>query len=116
MDGQDKERGEVVSRKNGLPVWKRMLDLGIIIFLSPGLLLLGAVVAALVKIGSPGPILFRQRRVGYRGTEFTCFKFRTMLTNAETDSHRNHTQNLIKSNIPMVKLDARKDPRLIPLG
>jgi len=116
MDGQDKERGEVVSRKSGLPVWKRMLDLGIIIFLSPGLLLLGAVVAALVKIGSPGPILFRQRRVGYRGTEFTCFKFRTMLTNAETDSHRNHTQNLIKSNIPMVKLDARKDPRLIPLG
>jgi len=116
MDGQDKERGEVVSRKNGLPGWKRMLDLAIIIFLSPGLLLLGAVVAALVRIGSPGPILFRQRRVGYRGTEFTCFKFRTMLTNAETDSHRNHTQNLIKSNIPMVKLDARKDPRLIPLG
>jgi lipopolysaccharide/colanic/teichoic acid biosynthesis glycosyltransferase len=39
-----------------------------------------------------------------------------MLADAETESHRQHTQRLIKSKAPMVKLDARKDPRLVPLG
>src|SRR5437899_11861037 len=116
MDGQDIGCGEVFCLNRCLPAWKRILDFAIIIVLSPALLLLGAAVAALVRLGSPGPVLFCQRRVGYRGQEFTCFKFRTMLTNAETESHRNHTHNLIKSNIPMIKLDARKDPRLIPLG
>ena len=44
------------------------------------------------------------------------FKFRTMHTNAATDSHRQHLQNLIKSERPMIKLDAQRDPRLVPLG
>ncbi len=35
------------------------------------------------KLGSPGPILYSQKRVGYRGRIFTCYKFRTMRTNAE---------------------------------
>ena len=77
---------------------------------------MSAAVALLIKVGSPGPIFFRQRRVGYKGREFVCFKFRTMGVNAETDSHRRHAQELIKSKTPMIKLDARKDPRLIPLG
>ena len=100
----------------GIPAWKRILDVSFILLLSPALLLFGAVVAVVVKLGSPGPILFRQRRVGYRGAGFTCLKFRTMLADAETESHRQHTQKLIQSKAPMVKLDARKDPRLVPLG
>ena len=99
-----------------LPLWKRALDLALLIALLPGLLVLGLLVAAVVKAGSPGPIFFRQRRVGYKGREFVCFKFRTMQVNAETESHRLHAQNLIKSQARMEKLDARKDPRLIPLG
>jgi lipopolysaccharide/colanic/teichoic acid biosynthesis glycosyltransferase len=67
-------------------------------------------------VGSNGPVLFRQKRVGYRGREFVCFKFRTMRVDAESDSHRRHTQELIRSQSPMVKLDARRDPRLIPFG
>ncbi len=43
-------------------------------------------------------------------------KFRTMKTDAETQSHQQHTQHLIKSQQPMVKLDQHKDPRLIPLA
>jgi len=101
---------------NGIPAWKRILDLILIALLFPALILLGAAVALLVKMGSSGPLLFRQRRIGYKGEEFTCFKFRTMLTDAETESHRHHTQNLIRSRSPMVKLDARKDPRLVPMG
>ena len=98
------------------PIWKRALDLTLIALLSPGLLFLGAVVIVLIKVGSNGPVLFRQKRVGYRGREFVCFKFRTMRVDAESDSHRRHTQELIRSQSPMVKLDARRDPRLIPFG
>ena len=99
-----------------VPLWKRALDLILVLMASPGLLLLGAAVAAVIKLGSSGPIFFCQPRVGYKGKEFTCFKFRTMRVNAETESHRLHTQELINSQAPMTKLDARKDPRLIPLG
>jgi lipopolysaccharide/colanic/teichoic acid biosynthesis glycosyltransferase len=99
-----------------IPAWKRALDLSLLLLLLPGLLLLGALVALLVKLGSSGPVFFRQSRVGYKGREFVCFKFRTMSVNAETDSHRRHAQELIKSQARMVKLDERKDPRLIPFG
>jgi lipopolysaccharide/colanic/teichoic acid biosynthesis glycosyltransferase len=100
----------------GVPCWKRALDLSLLALLLPGLLLVAGFVALVVKLGSPGPVLFRQKRVGYRGREFVCLKFRTMLVNAETESHRRHTQELIKSQGRMVKLDERKDPRLVPLG
>ena len=101
---------------NGLPVWKRALDLAVILLFSPGALLVGTGVALLIKLGSPGPVFFRQRRVGYRGREFLCYKFRSMRVNAETDSHRNHTKQLIKSGVPMTKLDVSNDPRVIPYG
>jgi len=100
----------------GLPLWKRALDFVIILVLAPALVALGGMVALLVMCGSSGPILFRQRRVGHKGREFTCYKFRTMHVGAETDSHRGHTAQLIKSETPMTKLDTRRDPRLIPLG
>ncbi len=103
-------------RGGHLPIWKRTLDLGIILFFSPVLILVGIAVALLVKLGSPGPVLFRQLRVGYKGREFTCYKFRSMKVNAETDSHRGHTAQLMKSEAPMTKLDAAKDPRIIPFG
>lgn len=100
----------------GLPLWKRVLDFSLILLFLPGLLIVGGIVALIVKCGSRGPILFRQRRVGYKGQQFTCFKFRTMEVDAETVSHRNHTEQLIRSQAPMVKLDAQRDPRLVPFG
>jgi exopolysaccharide production protein ExoY len=99
-----------------MPPWKRALDLGILLALSPGLLILGGGVALLVACGSRGPVLFRQRRVGHKGREFTCFKFRTMQVDAETQSHQKHFRQLMDSDVPMTKLDARSDPRLVPLG
>jgi len=83
---------------------------------SPALLILGIGAALVVKCGSRGPVFFRQRRVGYKGREFTCYKFRTMYEAAETRSHREHFRQLMGAEVPMTKLDARRDPRLIPLG
>ncbi len=93
-----------------------MLDLAIIVAVSPGLLLLGGAVALVVLCGSRGSVFFRQRRVGYQGRQFTCYKFRTMRVDAESEPHRGYTTRLIKSQSPMIKLDAQRDPRLIPLG
>jgi lipopolysaccharide/colanic/teichoic acid biosynthesis glycosyltransferase len=117
MDKRDNTlSGEPKAEIVGLPPWKRALDFAVIVVLAPGVLLVGAVVALVVKAGSPGPVFFRQRRVGYMGREFTCFKFRTMQADAETDSHRDYTEQLMSASVPMLKLDAHKDPRLIPLG
>lgn len=103
-------------RYPGLPAWKRTMDILFILIALPAVFLISAAVALMIKIGSPGPVLFHQKRVGQRGREFTCSKFRTMRVNAETDSHRAHTRQLIQSQAPMVKLDAKQDPRLIPFG
>lgn len=63
---------------------KRVFDLGAVMITAPLWLLFGVLVAVAVKLGSPrGPVIFRQRRVGLRGKEFTLFKFRTMRTDAE---------------------------------
>ena len=100
----------------GLPFWKRVLDLALIVVMSPALLILGAGVALVVICGSRGPVFFRQRRVGHKGREFDCYKFRTMDVDAETELHREHLRRLISRGVPMTKLDAQNDPRLIPLG
>jgi len=64
------------------PFFKRIFDVVVsgaaIVFLSPVIML----VALGVKIDSPGPILFRQRRVGFNGQEFDFFKFRSMYADA----------------------------------
>jgi lipopolysaccharide/colanic/teichoic acid biosynthesis glycosyltransferase len=64
-----------------------MLKRGFDIAFSGAVLLLLAplllAVALWVKLDSPGPVFFRQRRVGLRGQEFLIFKFRTMRINAE---------------------------------
>ena len=48
--------------------------------------ILYVVVGTLIKLSSPGPILFRQKRTGLYGRDFECFKFRTMRVNAEADT------------------------------
>lgn len=42
-------------------------------------------IAIAVKLSSPGPVFFKQKRTGYRGREFNCLKFRTMRVNADAD-------------------------------
>jgi lipopolysaccharide/colanic/teichoic acid biosynthesis glycosyltransferase len=98
------------------PRWKRLLDLCLIIATFPVWLPLMLVVMALIKIGSPGPIFYRQERVGYRRKLFMIFKFRSMKVNSDTKSHEKHLATLIDDNSPMTKLDVKGDPRLVPFG
>jgi len=98
----------------GSPVWKRTLDIGLIILAAPVLLPVMFLVWLVIKCVSPGPALFRQERIGFLGRSFTCFKFRTMVINADTGIHQGHLRGLMCSNVPMKKLDVKGDPRLIP--
>ena len=69
-----------------------------------------------IKIVSPGPVLFKQERIGHMGNSFRCLKFRTMAVNADTGVHQKHLHHLMTSNQPMKKLDGAGDARLIPGG
>jgi lipopolysaccharide/colanic/teichoic acid biosynthesis glycosyltransferase len=100
----------------GSPRWKRVVDiLGgsicLLLFFPVGL-----AVAVLIKTVSPGPLFFRQERLGYLGKPFTLWKFRTMAMNTNTEVHEEHLRNLIRSDTPMKKLDDNADARMIPLG
>jgi lipopolysaccharide/colanic/teichoic acid biosynthesis glycosyltransferase len=99
-----------------VPSWKRILDITCILLSLPFWLPVMIFVALWIKFVSPGPILFRQERVGYRGRRFLISKFRTMKVNVETQSHERHMEQLIAANRPMTKLDLSGDPRIIPGG
>nr|WP_246623596.1 sugar transferase [Sphingomonas colocasiae] len=57
---------------------KRIVDVVVSIALLPVLIPALGVVAMLIRMDSPGPVIFRQTRMGYRGRPFTMWKFRTM--------------------------------------
>ena len=98
------------------PRWKRALDITCILLASPLLIPLGILIALYIKVVSPGSVLFRQERVGFLGRHFVCFKFRSMVANADSSLHQNHLAQLMASGRPMVKLDVAGDQRLIPGG
>lgn len=72
------------------------------------------VIAVAIKVLSPGPVFFRQKRIGLMGQEFTCLKFRTMKQGADTTAHQQLLTHLIHSDQPMTKMDRAGDSRLIP--
>ncbi len=98
-----------------VPLGKRVLDLTLIALALPVLLPLFAFIAVFIKVVSPGPVFFTQKRVGFREKRFRMFKFRSMKVNAETNTHESHTVHLFKSDKPMEKMD-HVDPRLIPFA
>lgn len=104
------------SENIGLPRWKRVLDVAAILVVLPVVLPLAAIISVVIRCVSAGPILFQQERVGYRGGRFMCLKFRTMFCGAETATHQGHLQQLMTSDTPMVKMDAKGDARIIPFG
>ena len=101
---------ELPKKKNGLRWWlKRLVDWSaaaiLLLILGPLLLALGL----LVLVQSPGPVFFRQWRVGERGQLFRILKFRTMVVGAE------HLHQQVMGN--QAGLHKREDdPRITPIG
>jgi exopolysaccharide biosynthesis polyprenyl glycosylphosphotransferase len=71
------------------------------------------VIALLIRLDSPGPIFYRQTRVGLRGQQFKVWKFRTMVTNADQLQKDLESQNEMQDGI-MFKM--KDDPRITKIG
>jgi lipopolysaccharide/colanic/teichoic acid biosynthesis glycosyltransferase len=105
---------DVLVRK--MPAWKRILDISVsvaaLLVVAPLLLVAGIY----IKLVSPGPVIFKQKRVGYKGRLFDFYKFRTMMKGNDQSIHSAHAGSFIrKGTIPMAKLDD-SDPRIIRTG
>jgi exopolysaccharide production protein ExoY len=98
-----------------VPRWKRLLDLACITLTFPLWLTVMALVSTWILLASPGPLLYRQERIGYRGRRFMILKFRTMKINVETQTHEGYFERLMQTDCPMTKLDCH-DARLIRGG
>lgn len=96
----------------GYLVAKRFLDVVLAITGLVLLLPLLPAIVALIMLDSPGPVLFRQTRVGLWGRYFTCFKFRSMVANAE--ALKTELSALNEATGPAFKI--RQDPRITAIG
>ena len=93
------ETDRVADGVNGGPVYraaKRILDVLCSLLLLACLLPVLLLCAILVRLDSPGPILFRQQRVGERGRLFTFLKFRSMRAGADQAVHRAYASTFIR--------------------
>jgi len=91
---------------------KRAFDIALTLLLMPPVLFLMGIIALAIRIEGPGPIIFRQQRVGENGRLFIMFKFRTMVPNAEAlrhlVEHNDENGNLVHK--------SRHDPRVTRVG
>jgi exopolysaccharide biosynthesis polyprenyl glycosylphosphotransferase len=93
-------------------IMKRWID---ILLATPALIVLSPVlvlVALLIKLSSPGPVLYRSTRIGKKGRRFVCYKFRTMVANA--DELRDGLHHLNEREDILFKI--ANDPRVTRVG
>lgn len=106
----------VHNRANGGLDWFRIFDVVLSLAALTILLPLLLVVALAVRLTSKGPAIFRHRRIGRNGREFYCFKFRTMVCDADK-----RLATLLREN-PAARAEwerdhkLRNDPRITPIG
>ena len=113
-----------VSRKRLSRVIKRVIDIvgscALLLVLSPML----AVIAAIIKLTSKGPVIYEQERLGQFGGRFKCMKFRTMYTDNDPKIHQRYVQQFIageggldngtEPDQPVYKIT--DDPRVTSIG
>ena len=85
-----------------------LFSIAVFIFLSPVFIFIGI----FIKLDDGGPVFFKQERIGLNGRRFICFKFRTMVTNAEELLVK--LQGLNESDGPTFKIE--NDPRITKIG
>lgn len=91
---------------------KRLFDLVVVFTTAPVTLLFLAVCALAVRLSGPGPILFRQSRIGADGKSFSMLKFRSMVPNAS--ALKDHLKAQTSAVGPDFKL--QNDPRVTRVG
>lgn len=91
---------------------KRLIDVGTVLLSAPITLPMALLIALAIRLDSRGPALFRQQRVGKDGHLFTCYKFRTMVPDAEARKADLHALN--EADGPLFKI--RDDPRVTRIG
>ena len=103
---------EPVKRDGWRPVAKRAFDLGLSVVGLVACLPLLALAAVAIKLTSPGPVLFRQERVGRGGRTFNLYKLRTMVKDADVLLRQLELEN--EADGPLFKM--RRDPRITRVG
>jgi len=91
--------------------FKVLIDYSISVFVLVVLSPIMLIIALLIKLDG-GPVLFRQIRTGLNGRQFYCYKFRTMVDNAESLQHFLSDQNELEG--PVFKI--KNDPRITKIG
>jgi lipopolysaccharide/colanic/teichoic acid biosynthesis glycosyltransferase len=104
-------------RNTSFHVMKRVIDvaasLAALILLSPVFL----AIALMVKLSSPGPVLFKQKRLGLFGEQFDFLKFRTMYINNDPSIHRDYVAKLIENKQKGAGVyKIQNDPRVTRIG
>ena len=89
---------------------KRVMDIlgGMVGMILTGILYL--FIAPIMKRKSPGPIFFKQIRIGKNGRKFTMYKFRSMEINAEEEKAKLQQQNEMQG----LMFKMKNDPRIVP--
>ena len=95
---------------------KRSLDIIVATILAIIFLPIWVIVPVLIFLSSPGPILYRHKRVGKDGREFDMYKFRSMVVGADEILHKQNRELLKKFKSGDWKLEAKDDPRITMLG
>ena len=84
---------DILSKRQGSIILKRVFDIIVSLILLVFLIIPIAVISILIKVNSPGPVLFKQKRVTTYGRIFKIYKFRTMVVNAESLGSKVTTKN-----------------------
>ena len=103
LDGPVESHGFQIALKRGMDILGSLV--GLILF-SPLMLATGIA----IKMTSPGPIIFKQSRIGRKGLRFQFYKFRSMYWNVDDQTHREYITNLIKGDLDKINQGGKETP------
>lgn len=101
---------------------KRILDIVFTLLILLPFCIVILIVAIMIRLDSKGPIIFRQKRVGLNGAEFTMFKFRSMYVDSDDATHREAIEQFMNGAPLNGDVDAPNlyklvdDPRVTRIG
>ena len=97
-------------------ILKRIFDLVVSIICLPIILIIGIIIIVCIYIESPGPVIFKHRRVGKNGKMFSCYKFRTMVMNAEDILQKELKDDPVLRKEWEIAFKLKNDPRVTKVG